>query len=173
MLTEMTLKALQDMNLFVNTIHKVNSSLNISHITEHVLRFVAGRRTSIMHDELYENMQTDRYHYYGKQVVPSWRQTFKQGDAMDSITLQITSRKSKFTGKLLVSPPIPPTFAAQSIMAVGLRFFINSKVLSRSSKSTSLLEIPITSLFNPLSSLTIAEPTKPEPPATKIVMGLA
>ena len=84
------------------------------HITHYRARFVAGRRTSIMHDELYENMQKDRYHYYGTQVIPSWRQTFMPGDNMNSITLQITSRKRKFTGKLLASPPIPPTIRPTS-----------------------------------------------------------
>jgi len=66
----------------------------------------------------------------------------------------------------------PVTLSEDALVKDALSL-MKENVFARSSKSTSLLEIPITSLLNPLSSLTIAEPTKPEPPATKIVMGLA
>ena len=76
---------------------------------------MAGRRTSIMHDELYENMQTDRYHFYGTPVIPSWRQTFMPGDDIDSITLQkryrtrSIHRRKRYLGVSWNSPPSDTT----------------------------------------------------------------
>ena len=90
------------------------------HITHYRARFVAGRRTSIMHDELYENMQTDRYHYYGIPVIPSWRQTFMPGDDIDSITLQkryrtrSIHRRKRYLGVSLNSPPSVATTTSTS-----------------------------------------------------------
>ena len=55
-------------------------------------------------------------------------------------------------------------------ITLGFSSFIKEKVLARSSKLRSLLEIPITFLLTLSNSLTIAEPTSPEAPATKIAM---
>jgi len=75
---------------------------------------VAGRRVKFMNDDLYDNLQTDRYHYYGMNPIPSWRQTLMMDDEIDRETFQVTSRKRKFTGNSLDSPPISTTTQSTS-----------------------------------------------------------
>ena len=65
------------------------------------------------------------------------------------------------------------SIAAASITTFGLILLKYLKVAFRSSRSTSLLDIPITGLPMRVNSLTIAEPARPVAPATKIVISIA
>ena len=65
---------------------------------------------------------------------------------------------------------MPPTFAAASMTSVGLTDAINSKVASRSSRSTTLRLTGMTSCPAPTYARTMADPARPVPPATTMVM---
>ena len=65
---------------------------------------------------------------------------------------------------------MPPTFAAASITSVGFTDAMKSKVASRSKRSTTLRFTGITSWPAATYARTIAEPARPVPPATTIVI---